>query len=58
VAAGRPDPSWTTRELVSRAKRSELTPVARDLDRLAYGRAAPGVRDVRALAAALEGMLG
>jgi hypothetical protein len=48
VAASVPvDPSWTSLELLSRCRRSDLVPLARGLDALLYGGARPGVSDVR-----------
>lgn len=51
------DPTWTSRELLEQARRRDLQPFARDLDRQAYGPVRPGVDEVRRLAARLEGAL-
>jgi hypothetical protein len=58
VAGSEIDGSWTTRELLARAGRRDLTPQAQSLDRLMYGpgRAAPA--DVRRLLEGLESLVG
>jgi hypothetical protein len=43
------DPSWTTRELVSRHDRRDLAAPVRLFDRLVYGAAEPRIEEVRAL---------
>jgi hypothetical protein len=48
------DPSWTTRELLRRARRPELSGAASDLDVLMYGPRAPAPVDVAACLASLE----
>ena len=42
----RAEPSWTSRELISRAGRRDLTPGVRRLDRLIYGAGDPRAEDV------------
>lgn len=51
------DPSWTSRELLDRARRPDLRPFAAAFDRLAYGRDAPRVPDVRDLVRRLRSTL-
>jgi hypothetical protein len=41
------DASWTSDELLSRCRRTDLIPLARGLDRLLYGVERPGVAAVR-----------
>ena len=48
------DPSWTSRELLERAGRRDLLPLALSLDRQAYGPVPPPVAEVRHLAARFE----
>jgi hypothetical protein len=48
------DPSWTSRELLDRARRPDLRSFAAAFDRLAYGRDAPRVPDVRDLVGRLR----
>ncbi|MEE8523105.1 MAG: hypothetical protein V3T72_04170 [Thermoanaerobaculia bacterium] len=43
------EPSWTSRELVTRAGRTDLRPQIRRLDRMIYGRVSPPAEDVRRL---------
>lgn len=50
--------SWTSRELVARAGRADLSAPVRRLDRMLYGAARPGVEDVRRLWADLEEAVG
>lgn len=50
--------SWTSRELLARAGRSDLAPPVRRLDRMIYGPAAPAVDDVRRLWSELEEAVG
>ncbi len=45
------DPSWTSRELLSRCRRQDLAPLASALDRLLYGLERPGVAELRDFAA-------
>lgn len=49
LVAERADPSWTSRELVTAARRTDLLPLVRTFDRLSYGAANPGADDVRSL---------
>lgn len=49
------DPAWTSREVLVRAGRDELVPVARVLDRMIYGPLPPREPEVRALLAEMEG---
>jgi hypothetical protein len=51
------DPSWTSRELLDRARRPDLRTFAAAFDRLAYGREAPRVPDVRDLVGRLRSVL-
>lgn len=51
------DPSWTSRELLDRARRPDLRSFAAAFDRLAYGRHAPRVPDVRDLVGRLRSAL-
>jgi hypothetical protein len=48
------DASWTSRELLEAAGRPDLRPLARDLDRMAYGPTRPSPGDVRQLVSGLE----
>jgi hypothetical protein len=48
------EPSWTTRELLSRAGRADLTAEGRVLDRLLYGAQPPAMTEVRNLAGRLQ----
>jgi len=48
------EPSWTTRELLRLAGRSDLAAEGRVLDRLLYGAAAPAMTEVRGLALRLR----
>jgi hypothetical protein len=48
------DPSWTSRELLDRARRPDLRPFAAVFDRLAYGPEAPRVPEVRELVSRLR----
>lgn len=43
------EPSWTSRELVARAGRTDLRSLIRRLDRMIYGRESPPAEDVRCL---------
>lgn len=49
--------SWTSRELLARAGRGDLAPLAAALDRLLYGAARPGVEEVRRLAERVQAAL-
>jgi hypothetical protein len=51
------DPSWTTRELLARAGRSDLRGFSIALDRLAYAAARPQTGDVRAFLDRLQAAL-
>jgi hypothetical protein len=51
------DPSWTSRELLDRARRPDLRSFAAAFDRLVYGRDAPRARDVRDLVGRLRSAL-
>jgi hypothetical protein len=51
------DPSWTTRELLTRAGRTDLGGFSVALDRLAYAAARPVTADVRAFAERLQAAL-
>lgn len=51
---GAVDPSWTTRELLRRARRPELSAAAASLDLLMYGPRSPAPGDVTACLASLE----
>ncbi len=51
------DATWTSRELLEHAQRRDLLPLARALDRQAYGPIPPGHDEVRRLAARMEGAL-
>lgn len=53
----RADPSWTSRELLDRARRPDLRAFAAAFDRLAYGREAPRATDVRELMSRLRSVL-
>ena len=50
VAPGEARASWTSGELVARARRPELRPLAVQIDRFRYGPVRPAASDVRALA--------
>jgi len=54
VAAADVDPSWTSQDVLSRAGREDLGPLAARLDRLVYGPVRPALADVRALLAGVE----
>lgn len=54
IAEAALSPSWTSRELIVRAGRSDLAGPVRRLDRMLYGAARPGVEDVRRLWGDLE----
>lgn len=49
--------SWTSHELLARAQRMDLAPLAASLDGLVYGAARPGVEDVRQLAGRIRAAL-
>jgi hypothetical protein len=51
---GAPDPSWTTRELLARARRADLISQGAALDTLMYGPLAPTAGGVAACLARLE----
>lgn len=51
------DASWTSRELLAAAGRRDLSPLARELDRMAYGPERPSRNDVRQLVRSLEARL-
>jgi hypothetical protein len=51
------DPSWTTRELLGKARRPELLGASATLDVLMYGRGAPSERDVRTCLSRFEEIL-
>jgi hypothetical protein len=51
------DPSWTTRELLARAGRGDLSGFSIGLDRLAYAASRPQAADVRAFAERLQAAL-
>jgi hypothetical protein len=53
VASGEVRPSWTSGELLARARRHDLRPLAVQLDRFRYGPRGPASSDVRELAARL-----
>ncbi len=52
------DPSWTSRELVLRAKRRDLLPIVRRFDGLVYGPTRPDTRAVRGFWQDLRGAIG
>jgi hypothetical protein len=54
---GAVDPSWTTRELLRRARRPELAPAAAALDVLMYGPRVPSSADVTSCVGRLEEIL-
>ena len=54
VASGEVLPSWTSGELLARARRPELRPLAVQLDRFRYGPLDPAPSDVRELTARFE----
>lgn len=54
VSSGPVDPSWTSRELLVRAGRTDLARWAAALDRMTYGPRRPALDDVRGLVQALE----
>lgn len=58
VSHGPADPTWTSRELLGQAQRSDLRPLADRLDRLMYGADAPRSEQVRALFEDLQGAVG
>lgn len=47
VSDGDVDPSWTSRELLTRSGRLDLAPLGSTLDRLLYGARRPDAEDVR-----------
>jgi len=51
------DASWTSRELLARAQRVDLGPLARALDRMAYAARRPAAAEVRELVARFEAAL-
>jgi hypothetical protein len=57
VMRGAVDPSWTTRELLARAGRTDLGALSGALDRLTYAATRPQPADVRAFALRLEAAL-
>lgn len=57
ICAGRIDPSWTSRELLASSGRTDLTPVARALDRLLYGSERPDADGLRHFLGRLEAAL-
>jgi hypothetical protein len=54
LAGPEAEAAWTSRELLARARRTDLAPLARDYDRLAYGTTALDAADVRSLLTRLE----
>jgi hypothetical protein len=54
IASVEAHPSWTSGELLARARRRELRPLAVQLDRFRYGPRAPTAPDVRGLARRFE----
>lgn len=54
LAGPQVDPSWTSREMLIRAGRLDLTPFARDLDRMVFGAQPPTVPEVRRLLVGLD----
>jgi hypothetical protein len=53
----RVDDSWTSRDLLARARRPGLTPPVRRLERMMYGSRRPSVEEVRELLRSLEQQL-
>jgi hypothetical protein len=58
IAHGEVRASWTSGELVARAGREDLRPLAAQLDRFRYGPLRPAAADVRALAGRLSARVG
>ena len=58
ISRGPVESSWTSRELLTQARRRDLAPPVRRLDRMIYGAAAPSAADVRRLWAELEEAVG
>lgn len=57
LIGGEIDGAWTTRELLERSDRSDLSPLGRALDRMVYGPTRPASTDVRLLLDRLEAAL-
>jgi hypothetical protein len=58
LARGDARPSWTSGELLARARRQDLRPFAIELDRFRYGMESPAASEVRDLARRLEAGVG
>lgn len=54
VAGEKAEPDWTSRDLLARARRRELTPLVRRLDAFIYGPRQPEADELRALVGRLE----
>lgn len=54
LAGSRVEPDWTSRDLLARARREDLRPLARRFEALSYGRRRPDPDDLRELVARLE----
>lgn len=57
VAGPRVEPDWTSRDLLARVRRDDLSEVVRRLDVLTYGPRRPGLEEVRTLVGRLEAVL-
>jgi hypothetical protein len=57
VSAGAVDPAWTNHDLVARAGRQDLAPLADALDTLLYSPRRPAIEDVRRFAARVDAVL-
>lgn len=57
LSGGEFDGAWTTRELLERSDRRDLSPLGRTLDRMVYGPIRPASADVRLLLDRLEAAL-
>lgn len=54
VAGEKAEPDWTSRDLLARARRRELTPLVRRLDAFIYGQRRPEAEELRALVGRME----
>jgi hypothetical protein len=54
LAGSRVEADWTSRDLLARARREDLRPLARRIEALSYGRRRPAPEDLRELVARLE----
>jgi hypothetical protein len=54
VAAGKVEPDWTSRDLVTRSRREDLRDLVRRLDAFTYGPRRPAVEDLRRLVGGVE----